>query len=105
MSRLTLGPTQLPISWLPAVLYPRVNGPVPEAGHLTSVLIAEVRNEWSYTATPYLSLYCRALGQILLVLSMFLSLFSGISLLRSAGRIKLVSGLSGRNFVSKTETK
>lgn len=82
------------------MLYPGVNGSIPEAGHLTTVLNTEVRNEWRYTTTPAISLYCRGMGQILLVLLSYLSLFNGLSPLRSAGRIGLVLGYSGQNFLT-----
>ena len=82
------------------MLYPGVNGSVPEAGHLTTVLSTEVRNKWRYTTTPAISLYCRGMGQVLLVLSSSRSLFNGLSPIRSAGRIGLVLSYNGQNFLT-----
>jgi hypothetical protein len=50
-SRTALGPTQLPIQWIPAALSLGVKWPKGEADH-SPPSSAEVKNTWSYTFTP-----------------------------------------------------
>jgi hypothetical protein len=50
-SRPALGPTQLPIQWVPGVLSLGVKRPRREADH-SLPSSAEVKNAWSYTSTP-----------------------------------------------------
>jgi len=51
MSRLVLGPTQLPIQWVPGALPLGVKLPDREADY-PPPFSAEVMNVWSYTSTP-----------------------------------------------------
>jgi len=46
LSRLTVGPTQPPVQWLPGVLTPGVKRPGREAGR-SPLASAEVKNAWS----------------------------------------------------------
>jgi hypothetical protein len=55
-SRTALGPTQLPIQWVPGVLCREVKRPGSEADH-SSPSSAEVKNAWSYTSTPSIRLH------------------------------------------------
>jgi hypothetical protein len=50
-SRTALGPTQLPIKWVPGALSLGINRPGHEANH-SLPSSAEVKNSWSYTSTP-----------------------------------------------------
>jgi hypothetical protein len=50
-SRPALGPTQLPILWVPGVLSLGLKRPVREADHSLPPS-AEIKNAWSYTSTP-----------------------------------------------------
>jgi hypothetical protein len=51
VSRTVLGPTHRPIQWVPGSLSLAMKRPVCEANHSPSSS-AEVKNAWSYTATP-----------------------------------------------------
>jgi hypothetical protein len=55
-SRTDLGPTQLPIQWVPGALSLGVKRPGREADH-SPLSSAEVKNAWSYTSTPPISLH------------------------------------------------
>jgi hypothetical protein len=55
MSRLALGPTQLPIQWVKGYFL-GVKQPGCEVDHL-SPYRTEVKNEWSYTAAPPICLH------------------------------------------------
>jgi hypothetical protein len=44
--RSSLGPTEVPIQWVPGVLSPRVKRPVPKADH-SPPFSAEIKNVWS----------------------------------------------------------
>jgi hypothetical protein len=58
MSRMALGPTQLPIPWVPAALSLEVKRPRREADH-SPPSSSEVQNVWSYTSTPqYFMAWC-----------------------------------------------
>jgi hypothetical protein len=57
---ITVGSTQPPIQWVLGAIHLEVKQPWPEAGHL-SPSSAEVKNVWSYTSTPHMSLWCGAL--------------------------------------------
>jgi hypothetical protein len=48
---MALGPTQLPIQWVPGALSLEVKRPVREADH-SPPSSAEVKNAWGYTSTP-----------------------------------------------------
>jgi hypothetical protein len=50
-SRLALGPTQLPIQWVPGTLSPGIKRPRREAYH-SPPSSAEVNNAWRYTSAP-----------------------------------------------------
>jgi hypothetical protein len=50
-SRPVLGPTQLPIQWVPRALSPGVKWPGREADH-SAPTSAEVKTTWIYTSTP-----------------------------------------------------
>jgi hypothetical protein len=52
LSRPVLGPTQLPIQWLPGDLLPWVKRPGREADH-SPPTSADVKNKWLYTSTPH----------------------------------------------------
>jgi hypothetical protein len=60
-SRLTLGPTQSPIQWVPGALSLGVKRPGREAGH-SPPSSAEAMNVWSYISTPPISLHDVVLG-------------------------------------------
>jgi hypothetical protein len=51
LSRLALGPTQLPIQWVVGDVSPGVKRPGREAGH-SPPTSAEVTKTWTYTSTP-----------------------------------------------------
>jgi hypothetical protein len=53
-STLALGPTQLPIQWVPGILSPELRRPGCEDYH-SPASSAEVKNTWSYTSTPHTS--------------------------------------------------
>jgi hypothetical protein len=55
-SRTTLGPTQLPIQWVPEDLSLGVKRLGREADH-SPPSSAEVKNVWSYTSTPPIRLH------------------------------------------------
>jgi hypothetical protein len=55
-SRLTLGPTQPPIQWVPRALIPRIKHPGHETEHLHPSS-AEVKNVWSCTSVPPVHLH------------------------------------------------
>jgi hypothetical protein len=49
--RPVLGPTQLPIQWVPGAISPGVRRPEPEADH-SPPANPEVKKMWIYTSTP-----------------------------------------------------
>jgi hypothetical protein len=55
-SRSTLKPTQSPIQWVLGTLFPAVRAPIREVV-LSLLSTAEVKNAWSYTSTPHMSLW------------------------------------------------
>jgi hypothetical protein len=55
-SRPALWPTQPPIQWVPAVLFPRVKRLRCEADHLPPSSV-EIKNAWSYTSTRRMRLH------------------------------------------------
>jgi len=62
MSRLALGPTQLPIQWGPGALSTGVKQPGHEADH-SPPSSADIENMWSYTSTPPILLHGMVLSQ------------------------------------------
>jgi hypothetical protein len=55
-SRLTLGPSQPPIQWVPGAIYPGLKQVVKL---ITLSSSAEVKNVWGYTSTPpYIMVWC-----------------------------------------------
>jgi hypothetical protein len=73
-SRTALGPTQLPIQWVPGALSLGVKRPGREADH-SPPSSAELKTEWSYTSTPQYAFmaWCsvkKAQGQLCLLLSL-----------------------------------
>jgi len=60
VSILALGPTQPPIEWVSGALPLGVKQPGCEADH-SPPSIAKVKNVWSYTSTPPISLHCMVL--------------------------------------------
>jgi hypothetical protein len=54
-SKTALGPTQLPIQWVPGALSLGVKRPGREADH--TQLVPRSKNEWNYTSTPPIILH------------------------------------------------
>jgi len=61
VSRLALGPTQLPIKWVLGALSPMVKGPGYKADH-SCPSSAEIKKAQSYTSTPLPSTHGLALS-------------------------------------------
>jgi hypothetical protein len=56
-SRPALGPTQLPIQWVPGALSLGIKRPGREADQSAPPSSAEVKNAWSYNSTPTIRLH------------------------------------------------
>jgi hypothetical protein len=70
------------VQWVPGAFSPRANWAEREANHL-SLSSAEVKNAWSYTYSPYTSLWRGALlGKEQLHLNLFLRVATSSQTLR-----------------------